>query len=550
MYRLAFLLVFLVISLYSLAQQDNIVTPSGVQPSIYKDNIGRIVFTEKAVEVDTMVTGDLLTSYQLTNKSNLFFTAFMGNTATNYLHRLAPSLTSDELNRKGNFQFSFFVDNKLVHTSNLITGAPPPAIQDTAIIINKPFIDNNRDNTIWSQSLWNRFMYNGGDSALSEGAHVLKVALRVYIDTGNIVISDLIASGELKMFVQRKPFIDTTGITLRKPTPYNGFAVSRDTFRTGIIKRLVANIHENVFRKITSVIVIKNGSLLIEEYFNGANRQTLHDTRSVGKSFASTFIGMAIKDKYIPDENMPLKSVYDLHKFNNNTPAKDSITLKQLLTMRSAFDGDDSDPSSPGNEENMYPTNDWVKFTLDLPLNTVRPAGSWHYFTAGVILLGDILNRKLPGGLELYTRNHFFKPLGITNYKWQYTPQHVPNTAGSLQLNSLDLAKYGQLYKNNGVWNNQQIIPVQWVQKTFTHQLPITNRDGEYYGYLFWNRCFAVNGKSYEAYYCAGNGGNSIFIFKDLPLVIVVTAKAYGAYYAHEQVKQIVTEYLLPAIIY
>ena len=113
--------------------------------------------------------------------------------------------------------------------------------------------------------------------------------------------------------------------------------------------------------------------------------------------------------------------------------------------MSSGFDGNDEDDSSIGNEENMYPTEDWVKFTLDLPYQDSLK-NKWHYFTAGVVLLGDILNKSVPNGLEKYAENKLFKPLEIKNYKWQYTPQNVPNTAGGIQMNALDFAKYGRSY--------------------------------------------------------------------------------------------------------
>ncbi|MEL1244526.1 hypothetical protein AAEO56_09655 [Flavobacterium sp. DGU11] len=59
------------------------------------------------------------------------------------------------------------------------------------------------------------------------------------------------------------------------------------------------------------------------------------------------------------------------------------------------------------------------------------------------------------------------------HYQWQYTPQHVVNSSGSLQMRSLDYAKYAQLYKNNGVWNGKQLLPAAWVQKTLTRQIQI-----------------------------------------------------------------------------
>ncbi len=197
----------------------------------------------------------------------------------------------------------------------------------------------------------------------------------------------------------------------------------------------------------------------------------------------------------------------------------------------------------------MYPTANWVKFTLDLPVDSIRKPGEWHYFTAGVVLLGDIIDKNVPGGLEKYTDQKLFAPLGITQYKWQYTPQKVANTAGGIRMNALDFAKYGQLYKNGGLWNGQRLIPKVWVEKTFTRHKAIPGRNNEHYGYLFWNRTYQVKGESYETYYCAGNGGNKIFVFTDQPLVVVVTATAFGTPYAHAQVDKMMEEYILPATL-
>jgi CubicO group peptidase (beta-lactamase class C family) len=198
----------------------------------------------------------------------------------------------------------------------------------------------------------------------------------------------------------------------------------------------------------------------------------------------------------------------------------------------------------------MYPTDDWVKFALDLPMDSLKINGKqWDYFTAGVIILGDILNKSVPEGLEKYADKKLFNPLSIDKYQWQYTPKKVVNTAGGLQMTSLEFAKVGQLYKNKGQWNGQQILPTAWVNKTFTRQIRISERVNEFYGFLFWNRTYTVNGKNYETFYCAGNGGSKIFIFKDLPLTIVITAKAYNRPYGHLQIDKMMEEYILPAVI-
>lgn len=116
-------------------------------------------------------------------------------------------------------------------------------------------------------------------------------------------------------------------------------------------------------------------------------------------------------------------------------------------------------------------------------------------------------------------------------------------------MNALDFAKYGQLYKNQGKWNGQQVIPESWVKKTLTRQVRIPDRKEEYYSYLFWNKSFNVNNRKAEAFYCAGNGGNYILLFKDFPVVIVITASAYGQTYAHSQVTKILEDFILPAVL-
>lgn len=525
------------------ATQD-VVQDQGILSSLHQAHTGKIIFTAREIALPELTPGDFLHSYELTNKSNLFMTVFMDHSLTNYMHRLAPALSIDSLHKLSGYQFSLFIDGRLIYKSD-IQGAPLAKVRDAETVLRKPLIDNDHEGVWWTQFFWGRFMRNGGDSALTEGKHLLRMEIRPHVLA---VVGDVIAAGELNLVVKRKLMIDVSRVQLNPIKPYPGLAVSTEKFDRNKIKELKGKIEAMEFRRINSVVVIRNGKILVEEYFNGAGRDSLHDSRSVGKSFASTMTGIAIGEGYLKSEEQTLQEFYPLRTFAHYSPEKERVTLKDLLTMSAAFDGDDSDGDSPGNEENMYPTDNWVKFGLDLPVSSTRPRGQWHYFTAGVVLLGDILNKVVPGGLEQYADKKLFAPLGI-QYKWVYTPQRVPNTAGGIRLNALDLAKYGQLYKNGGQWNGRQILPKQWVNKTFSKQLPISGRPNEFYGYLFWNKQYEVNGKRYETYYCTGNGGNKVFVFKDQPLVIVITASAYGQPYAHPQVDKMMTDYILPAVL-
>jgi len=330
----------------------------------------------------------------------------------------------------------------------------------------------------------------------------------------------------------------------------DGWEKSTELYDRGMMEELSRRISDSTYRNINGIIVIKNGTLLIEQYFNGATRENVHDPRSVGKTFAAAVTGIALNEGYLNSIHQNLSEFYDLKTFANFSESKTNVTLGHLLTMSSGFDGFDFDEKSVGNEENMYPQDNWVSWTLNLPMAADRkPGEKWYYFTAGIILLGDILNKTVPGGLEHYADARLFKPLGISDYKWQYTPQNVPNTAGGIRMRALDFAKFGQLYKNKGRWNGKRILTEDWVEESFTKRFATTN-EGEFYGYLWWNKSYRVNGNSFEFFYCSGNGGNKIFVSTEHPFVIVITASAYGKRYAHEQADEIMAKYVIPATIY
>jgi CubicO group peptidase (beta-lactamase class C family) len=540
-------LVFLVLS-NTLFGQTDLVKSEGIKGPLHLANIGKVTFMSKPIPLEQYKEADFLKAFELKDTGDLGIRVFMGNSLTNYLHLLAPELTADELTKIGNYQFSFYVDGALIYKEDLHAGAGAAESKNTRTVFRVPLISTT-DEDSWGRFLWNRFLMSGGEDALTAGTHLLKIEIRPYLKTSELKVGDLIAEGQVQVIVI-KPRIAEKQKAIQPIRAGSGWQVSNDAYDRVRIEELNQRIAENSFKEITSIVVIKDGKLLIEEYFNGATRHTLSDTRSVGKSFASAIMGIAINDGHINSEDQTLKDFYDLTKFANHSTKKESVTIKSLLTMSSGFDGDDNDETSPGNEENMYPTGDWVKFALDLPMDDKKEVGrNWSYFTAGVVVLGDIINKSVPGGLENYADNKLFKPLGVGKYEWQYTPQKLPSTAGGLRMSSLDFAKFGQLYKNGGSWGGNQIIPRSWVDKTFTKYLRLPFDGGGSYGYLFWNIIYNVNGKQHEAFYCTGNGGNKIFIFKDQPLVIVITATAYNKPYGHSQVNRMMEKYILPAVI-
>lgn len=540
-----FLLIF--VFGFSQSQTKNIVEPEKIEKPVQKKHLNQILFLDKVVSIDNLQESDFLKTMTFQEDKDFDVRVFLDNSLVNYLHQLDNSLTIDELVKKGNYQFNFYVDGKLIYTENLNSGAGKMEDKKIKTNFRIPFL-NTKNEDSWGRYLWMRFFFaNGGMDALEVGNHTLKIEIKPYLKTSTLKVGNVIASGEIQLIVPKKD-VSEEQIAFQKIKQNSGWQVSNEKIDQEKIRLLNQKIAENRFREITGIVMVKNEKLLLEEYFNGYGRDSLNDTRSVGKSFSSALMGIAIKDGYIKNENQTLKDFYDLKQFKNYSPKKDSVTLKSLLTMGSAFDGNDADYDSVGNEENMYPTDNWVKFTLDLAMTDNKIGKIWHYFTAGVVVTGDILDKSVPNGLKDYADKKLFQPLGITNYKWQFTPQQKPSLAGGLRMRALDFAKFGQLYKNNGIWNGKRILDKTWIQKTFTNYFA-DNKESEGYGYLFWRKIYKVGGKSFESYQSSGNGGNKIIIFKELPIVIVITAKAYNRPYAHSQVDKIVQEYLLPSVL-
>ncbi len=497
---------------------------------------------------DSLQKNPTISNYNIGSDKDLYILLNQKSSLQHELSQLAPDLKLEELTNKGNYSFTFLIDGKIAYTENLHYGA----ILMSDKIINKPldivFISNTRSG-LWSINMWDRFITKIGRDVFDSKEKLLTVQIRVYLDHKGVVYSPIVAEKSISV-VNIQKALDPMLYQPQQIASSSGFDLSTEKLNKELITQLNIKIANKTYRKINGIVVLKKGKLLIEQYYNGEKRETLHDPRSVSKSVTGTLVGMAIDDGFIKSEQQALAEFYQLNNFKNFSSQKSKVKLVDLLTMSSAFDGNDEISSSPGNEENMYPTSDYVKFTLDLPMDTSRQNGKkWAYFTAGTMLLADILDKNIPEGLEAYAKRKLFDPLDIKAFEWARTPQGKPFGGGGLRLRALDFAKYGLLYSNSGAFNKTQLISKAWVKKSFSPQQTLPPDRPGYYGYLFWNKTFSVNNKTYEAYYSTGNGGNKIYVFRNVPIVIVITASAYGTSYAHAQADEIVEKYLLPAML-
>src|ERR1051326_8588191 len=208
------------------------------------------------------------------------------------------------------------------------------------------------------------------------------------------------------------------------------------------------------FKKITSVLIARGGKLIYEKYFDG-DVETLRNTRSATKSITALLAGIA-SDKHLLSTSTRIFPMFSSKHPANADPRKDKITVEDLLTMSSIVECDDWNEYSRGNEERMYPIEDWIKFYLDLPVRALpeeRPYNrAFSYCTAGVVTLGGAIEHATKTKVPKFAEANLFQPLGIEKVKWFKSPLDQTMTGGGLEMRSRDLLKIGQLMLNGGRW--------------------------------------------------------------------------------------------------
>ncbi len=336
-----------------------------------------------------------------------------------------------------------------------------------------------------------------------------------------------------------------------------GIAQIKDTSKTSLqMKEMDSLLTSGTFKEISSVVIAHKGEIIFEKYYNNFNANTKHNTRSATKTVTGTLIGTLLQNGALTSVKEKAATYSKVKDLQNPDKRKGEITIEDLLTMSSILECDDFDPNSRGQEEKMYIIEDWVKFYWDLPIKgfpewkpkpeDTKYGRSFSYCTAGTVVLGDVIN-SITGSLEKYADKALFSKLGITDYHWQKTPTGIPMTGGGLGLRSKDLLKLGQLYLNEGKWNNEQLIDSDFVLQSTKPHTEAGMLDYEY-GYLWWLAEFGSDEK-FKASFMSGSGGNKIAIFPELDTVVVLTSTYYnGGMKSHKQTADLLDKYIIPEV--
>jgi len=332
----------------------------------------------------------------------------------------------------------------------------------------------------------------------------------------------------------------------------------------------VKAIHKGKHKEVHSMLIYKDGKLILEEYFQGHkfkwdapgyygelvqwDRDIRHSMMSCTKSFMSACIGIAVDKGFI--ENVE-QSIFDyLPKYQHlKTNNREYITIEHLLTMSSGLAWDEwsaAHGSAANDIDKLWlDCEDQITCVLEKTWWAV-PGTIFTYNGGGMVILGEILKNASGMNIDDFSKKYLFKPLGINSTIWAQFPNGVFDTAGSLKITPRDMLKFGATYLNDGVWSGERILSTEWVKNSsvaYNNNIGI-NIPGEDsgkcgYTYSWWTSELSHAGKTIKMYRAGGWGGQEIMVFPELDMVVVFTG---GNYEKKTSLYKIIERYILPAV--
>ncbi len=329
---------------------------------------------------------------------------------------------------------------------------------------------------------------------------------------------------------------------------------------------LMDKLNETGNHRIHSILIVKEGKLVFEEYFpgekfilaqptgeTGFDLNDTHNLCSATKSITSALIGIAIDKGFIQTVNQKVFDFFPAYSdLLSSAPEKYDLTIKHLLTMTSGIEWDDETTSyfDPRNDlYRLFTSRDPIKYILSKQI-IFTPGTVFDYANCNTNLLGEIIRKASKLRLNRFAGNYLFSKLGITEFEWQMLPNDVVFCSGDLSLRPRDMAKFGYLFLNGGMWNGSRVISQDWINRSTQKVIDPNDYSADYawadgYGFQWWI-WENIHGLEFNAYFAAGWGGQYIIVYPSKNMVIVSTA---GNYYTGTKIsiESIVGDYIIPS---
>ncbi|MCB9360640.1 MAG: serine hydrolase [Flavobacteriales bacterium] len=262
-------------------------------------------------------------------------------------------------------------------------------------------------------------------------------------------------------------------------------------------------------------LVVKNDSIIYEEYWDNYNENSLTNSFSMAKSFIGLLIGIALDEGKINSVNDPVGNYLPQYKDNPE------LTIKHLLTMSSGIDFDESYKSPFGHMAKAYYGTDIKKLNENYKV-TETPGVTWKYLGGNTIILSFLIEKVTGMSVSEYMSKTIWKRIGAKNEAlWSLDKKDgVEKAYCCFYSNARDFARIGKLYLNKGLWNDERIISENYLKNSIAPAYPLKTPEGkpvDFYGYHVWTTYY----KNLEISFCRGIQGQYIITIPEKNLVIV-----------------------------
>ena len=287
-----------------------------------------------------------------------------------------------------------------------------------------------------------------------------------------------------------------------------------------------------------SIMVVRHGKVIAEGWWNPYRPDLRHTLYSVSKSFTSTAVGFAVTEKLLSVDDKVV-SFFPDQLPDTVSPFLADMSVKDLLTMSV---GQSPEPSNAITSS----ANDWVPAFLDLPVVN-DPGSTFLYNSMATFMLSAIVQKVTGEKLIDYLQPRLFVPLGVEGMDWESSPEGINTGGWGLRIKTEDMAKFGQLYLQKGLWNGKQIIPASWVEEATSFKIdqapdasPEIKADNDWmqgYCYQFWR-------SRNNAYRADGAFGQYIIVIPEKDAVVAITSESPDM----QDVMNMVWDYILPSM--
>ncbi len=315
------------------------------------------------------------------------------------------------------------------------------------------------------------------------------------------------------------------------PLPGDDWKVSTPA-EQGLDPMLVAEVYLDAtgLSTLYGLLMIKNGHLIAEGYFNEGGVEQLSGRQSATKSFVSALVGVALDKGCLSSVDQKMMEFFPEFAGQIDDPRKEQITIRDLLQMRAGYPWEERTPQYF--EAAFFTDNwHWLPHVLDFPLLS-DPGTEYAYSSLTSHLLAVIVARACDTDLESFAQQNLFTPIDAEVGDWTRDADNYNWGWGEIYVTGRDMAKFGLLYLNGGEYRGNQVLSADWVRESlqpYSERIPFgaggTSQLGRYfedigYGYQWWS----ATAGDHRFDYAAGHGGSLIVLLHDLDMIVVTTA--------------------------